>query len=184
MKANHWQTRDRILQLQNPWLTLIGEHLQDTHGTVLEYWRVEKADSVIILPMQKQRLILPLPTYRPGLGKPTWDFPGGRCPADQRPEQAAVASLQRELDLPAAAIARLLPLNQQGWAINSSFSNQRLYGFVADLKSEAMIPAARIAATYPANATGIQALLEVLQCLQCRLVLREWQARQMEARSS
>lgn len=177
MTTEPWQTEGRIFYLQNPWLTLIGEHLQDTHGTVLEYWRVEKADSVIILPLQNQRLILPPPTYRPGLGKPTLDFPGGRCPADQHPEQAAVAILQRELGLPQTAIDQLLPLNQQGWAINSSFSNQRLYGFVADLKPEALVPAVRIAATYPADATGIQPLLEVLQCLQCRLVLREWQAR-------
>ena len=183
MKADHWQTLDRILQFHNPWLTFIGEHLQDAHGTVLEYWRVEKADSVIILPLQNQRLIMPLPTYRPGLGKTTWDFPGGRCPADQRPEQAAVAILQRELDLPETAIALLLPLNQQGWAINNSFSNQRLYGFVADLKPEALVPPTRMATTYPANATGIQPLLEALECLQCRLVLREWQARQMAARS-
>jgi hypothetical protein len=84
--------------------------------------------------------------------------------------------LQRELDLPETAIARLLPLNHQGWAINSSFSNQRLYGFVADLKPEALVPKARVSATYPADATGIQPLLEVLQCLQCRLVLREWKA--------
>ncbi|WP_228040136.1 hypothetical protein [Nodosilinea sp. LEGE 07088] len=43
---------------------------------MLEYWRVEKADSVIILPLQNQRLILPPHTYRPGMGKLTLDFQG------------------------------------------------------------------------------------------------------------
>ncbi|WP_228040134.1 hypothetical protein [Nodosilinea sp. LEGE 07088] len=85
-----------------------------------------------------------------------------------------MAILQRELGLPQTAIDQLLPLSQEGWAINGSF--QMLYGFVADLKPEPMVPAVRIAATYPADATGMQPLLEVLQCLQGHLVLREWQA--------
>ncbi|PSN20689.1 NUDIX hydrolase [filamentous cyanobacterium CCP5] len=177
MNSCHWPVLDRILTLETQWLTLIGEHLQDDRGTVLEYWRVEKADSVVILPIQRGHLVLPVPTYRPGVGKPTLDFPGGRCPANQLPKQAVAGILKRELALPETA-ASVAPLNQEGWAINSAFSNQRLYGFVAEIQPNVEIPAARVAGTYRADLEGLHALLKVLHCLQCRLVLREWQVQQ------
>ncbi|MGB7415229.1 MAG: hypothetical protein WA902_13575 [Thermosynechococcaceae cyanobacterium] len=41
--------RDRFLKLDSPWMTVIGEHLQTQTGEHLEYWRIEKADSVIQL---------------------------------------------------------------------------------------------------------------------------------------
>ena len=40
-----WPVNDRFLELRSHWMTLIGEHLQDDRGQLLEYWRVEKADS-------------------------------------------------------------------------------------------------------------------------------------------
>lgn len=43
---------------------------------------------------------------------------------------AALKELKRELGIEAAAITQLIPLNIQGWAVNSSFSSQRLHGFV------------------------------------------------------
>ena len=78
MTTQSWRLCDRILQFQTKWFTLIGEHLQPSNGTVLEYWRIEKADSVIIIPIQNQQLILPSLSYRPGLGKTTlvWTFQG------------------------------------------------------------------------------------------------------------
>jgi len=47
-----WQVHDCFLKLRSRWMTLIGEHLQDHQGKILEYWRIEKADSVIALPIQ------------------------------------------------------------------------------------------------------------------------------------
>lgn len=179
MDSPVWPVRDRILSLQTQWFTLIGEHLQIPEGPVLEYWRVEKVDSVVVLPIQNQQIIVPVPMYRPGVGKATLDFPGGRCLADQSPAQAARSILQRELDISPTAISHLVPLNQAGWAINSSFSNQMLYGFVAHLKVEAVVSEEQVEATYPINPAGFEALLEALHCLQCRLVLREWQAAQI-----
>jgi hypothetical protein len=61
---------------------VIGEHLEDETGQILKYWRVEKADSAIILPIQNQQLILLPPTYHPGLGEKTLDFLGGRMSSD------------------------------------------------------------------------------------------------------
>ncbi|MCA1991750.1 MAG: NUDIX hydrolase [Coleofasciculus sp. S288] len=174
MNPEAWQCRDRFLELHSPWLTLIGEHLKDSQGQLLQYWRVEKADSAIILPIQNQQLILPPPTYRPGVGELTLDFPGGRVPSAEQPLAAALAILQRELGVPEEAIVRLVALNSEGWAVNSSFSNQKLYGFVAELHSTAKVPSDLLGATYPTTKVGIQSLVDSLTCLQCRAVLLQW----------
>ncbi len=174
-----WQVQDRFLELHSRWMTLIGEHWLDTQGQQLEYWRIEKTDSVIVLPIQQDHLgqshiLLPPASYRPGMGQVTLDFPGGRRLAEQTPEEAAIAILHRELGLEATAIAQLTPLNPDGWAINSSFSNQKLYGFIAYLDGGISQPPGLTVITYPATATGVCQLLNELTCLQCRAVLLEW----------
>jgi hypothetical protein len=174
LPETHWQVRDRFLELHSRWLTLIGEHLQNDRGQILEYWRIEKADSVIVLPIMGDRLLLPAPSYRPGVGQVTLDFPGGRVATGQSPEEGAIATLKRELGIDASAITQLHPLNHQGWAVNSSFSNQRLYGFVAQLENSGDAPDELALSTYPATLDGIKQLLQVLNCLQCRAVLLEW----------
>jgi hypothetical protein len=177
LDAHPWQTLDRFVEFRSRWLTVIGEHLQDEQGQQLEYWRVEKADSAIVLPIDQPHVLLPHPSYRPGVGKATLDFPGGRVPQDANLQETAQKILCRELSISPAAIAKLEQLNPQGWEINSSFSNQKLYGFVAELvpdRPESLSNAIR----YPISNEGIQSLLADLTCLQCRAVLQEWLRRQ------
>jgi len=177
-----WPVHDRFLELHSRWMTLIGEHLQDSQGQILDYWRIEKADSAIVLPIQgdrnaapaEQQILLPAPSYRPGVGHVTLDFPGGRVVEGQKPEQAAIAILKRELDIEFAEILQLIPLNSEGWAINSSFSNQKLFGFVAYINSPKATHSKTTTSTYPTTSDGIQSLLHDLICLQCRAVLLEW----------
>lgn len=171
-----WERGDRILELRSRWFTLIGEHWRDSQGQDLEYWRVERAHSLIVLPIHADHILLPPPSYRPGIAAATYDFPGGRLPDSTDPETAARAILQRELGVDSSAIARLTPLNSDGWIINSSFSNQRLYGWVADLRSPtAALPDTwTIAQRHPTTAIGVRTLLTVLSCLQCRAVLLDW----------
>lgn len=179
-----WQVQDRFLELHSRWLTLIGEQWQDAEGQQVEYWRIEKADSVIILPLlgheaiapDPPQIILPSASYRPGVGALTLDFPGGRVLEGQTPEEAAIATLTRELGIDTASITQLIPLNTEGWAVNSSFSNQKLYGFVAHIGAGNPLPSPvpSAAIVYPANSNGIHQLLRDLTCLQCRAVLLEW----------
>jgi hypothetical protein len=68
---NPWQILERFIEIRSPWLTLIGEKLQDEKQQILDYWRVEKADSVVIITIQKGRFLLPKPSYRPGVGQTT-----------------------------------------------------------------------------------------------------------------
>lgn len=163
----------RFCTLDTPWMTLIGEHIPTPAGPPLDYWRIERADSVIVLPVQGDRLLLPPPVYRPGVGAATLDFPGGRRGADQTVTAAAIAILGRELhcDLPRD---RLQPLNSTGWPVNSSFSNQHLYGCVAQIPRDWQPPAHLDLRTYAISPTGIQQLLADLPCLQCRAVLLDW----------
>jgi hypothetical protein len=168
-----WQVQDRFLDLRSRWMTLIGEHLHDHQGNLLEYWRIEKADSVIVLPIVAEHLLLPAPSYRPGVGQATLDFPGGRVAEGQSPEQAAIATLTRELPIAITAITQLVPLNRTGWPVNSSFSNQHLYGFVAQIDLAYPLTDGGVL-SYPTTPTGVQALLQQLDCLQCRAALLEW----------
>lgn len=169
-----WQRRDRFLEMRSRWFTLLGEQWLDHQGHLLEYWRVERAHSVIVLPLQAGQIVLPPPMFRPGIGTATYDFPGGRLPAGESPKTAMIAILQRELGVDATAILHCWPLNPEGWAINSSFSDQHLYGWVAQLDDQYPIPSEQIGYRVTADAAGMHELLQVLTCLQCRAVLLEW----------
>lgn len=177
--AKNWQLRDRFLEVRSRWMTLIGEHLQTPQGQELEYWRIEKADSVLILPIQGDRILLPPPSYRPGVGQVTLDLPGGRISKEQSPAKAAIATLERELGIDASAIAALVPLNTEGWLVNSSFSNQKLYGFVAQLQADIPLLPDFVAGTYAISSDGVHQLLQDITCLQCRAVLMEWWLKQV-----
>ena len=119
---------------------------------------------------------MPKPAYRPGVGQTTLDFPGGRVLAEQTIVEAAPIILQRELGIKKSDIISLKPLNQTGWAINSSFSNQKLFGLVAEIDSQTVVnPEKLTSITYTNTVNGIDNLLQDLTCLQCRAVLLEWQ---------
>lgn len=173
---NHWRTLERFIEINTPWLTIIGEKLEDERQHILDYWRVEKADSLIILTIQKNQIILPNFSYRPGVQKATLDFPGGRLNQGLSHEIVASQILERELGILSSDIVSLTALNQVGWPINSSFSNQKLYGFVAEISPYPMINVERVAKTYSTTSEGINHLLKDLTCLQCRAVLWEWLA--------
>ncbi|ULP73337.1 hypothetical protein BDGGKGIB_02990 [Nodularia sphaerocarpa UHCC 0038] len=173
-QSEQWQVQNRFLELRSKWLTVIGENLQDNQGQILEYWRVEKADSVVILPIQNNYMILPPPSYRPGVGELTLDFPGGRVGDGESPEVAVSAILLRELGIRENHITKISALNTQGWLVNSSFSNQKLYGFVAEIEPNLEIDPEYIGAIYPINITGVNDLLNHLHCLQCRAVFMQW----------
>ncbi|MGA1623640.1 MAG: hypothetical protein ACO36E_13075 [Synechocystis sp.] len=170
----HWTCVERFAELKNPWLTLMGEQWLDDQGHRVDYWRVEKADSLIILPQQGDRLLLPKPMFRPGIGTTTWDFPGGRLPDRERLLETLHQILHRELAIPAERIVETRAINPEGWIVNSSFSNQRLYGYWANIAPDYVIPATVMGATFSIPREGEQ-LLARLSCLQCRALFLEWQ---------
>jgi hypothetical protein len=174
MKSKTWETLSRFVEIKSPWLTLIGEKLKDDQNRLLDYWRVEKADSVIVIPVQNQQLLFPIPTYRPGIQSITLDFPGGRVPPGISPREGILAILNKELGIQSEDLKQIRPINDQGWFVNSSFSNQQLYGFVADVDPAVTVNSSYLGSTYPLTSSAIEHLLAELTCLQCRALLLEW----------
>lgn len=160
------------MDLRNPWLRLVGERLQRPDQQAVDYWRVEKADSAIVLPIWREQVVLPPAVYRPGLGQATLDLPGGRVAPDQDPTVAAQSILQRELNIDAPSLVALERINIEGWPVNSSFSNQRLFGFRATLTDDEhpFPPGSQYCPFTPA---GLRDLLQRIACLQCRAVILE-----------
>ncbi|AIE75383.1 MULTISPECIES: hypothetical protein [unclassified Synechocystis] len=171
-----WTPLECFAEIKNPWLILKGERWRDDQQREFDYWRVEKADSLIVLPQQDDRLLLPHPIFRPGVGRATWDFPGGRLKNLARMEDTLVAILNRELALPADSISKILLLNPGGWSVNSSFSNQKLYGYWVSVDPNYAINPKVIGAQFQVP-QQLPDLLSILDCLQCRSLLREWQQR-------
>ena len=98
-----------LVRVGSPWGALIGERWLCDKGKELEYWRVEKVDSVIVLPLQRDRIFCVAPTYSPGIGRATLDFPCGRLPEGKSPQDTVPFLPQRELGAPQQAIARIEP---------------------------------------------------------------------------
>ncbi|MGD1808802.1 hypothetical protein ACP6PL_25650 [Dapis sp. BLCC M126] len=96
-------------------------------------------------------------------------------PFGQTPVAGVPKILQQELGITEAEIIHLSPLNSSGWAINSSFSNQKLYGFVTKIDSTVSISKELLGGVYPTTKLGIHNLLENLSFLQCPALLLEWQ---------
>ena len=106
---NPWRVVKKVLTFDNIWLDLISEKLEDHQGNIIDYWRVEKADSVIVIVIYQNYFILPSPMYRHGIGEETLDFAGGRITTDWTPLQMVSVILDRELKIPAHAITKIIP---------------------------------------------------------------------------
>lgn len=178
-----WETLGQIAAITSPWLSIYCERMLDDKDQELDYWRVEKDHSVIVLVVHKNRLVFPKKQYRPGVVRKTLDFPGGRSPPEKAPLDAVNGILKRELDIDLDKdVLTIYPLNEKsGWLVNSSFSNQELFGFVAELRETLKLdPELLHNGDYLLDdANEIDELLQSeLTCLQCRAVLMEYLMRQ------
>jgi hypothetical protein len=181
-----WKKISEFVSIRSPWLKLVGEKLRDDKGQILDYWRVEKEHSAVILTIHNGYFVLPKPTYRPGVGRFTLDFPGGRIPKDvdcnEEKEMTKVlhAILERELGIhDSNAISTVERLNdvEGGWIVNSSFNNQLLFGFVVALDSDFTLDSSLLYDDKSYNIRSKDSIADLLQdmpCLQCRSVLLNW----------
>jgi hypothetical protein len=204
-----WRLISTVTTISSPWLTLRCERWRDNPSTThtqsplqedLDYWRVEKDHSLIVLTLQNNALVFPRPQYRVGLQRPTLDFCGGRVAPLTRSDlgnhyrDTALRILRRELGVEQSDLQSMTCMNQfreshkggseetnslttTGWPVNSSFSNQELFGFVVVLKDSAELDEAM---TFPFrydldDIARMQGLLhDSLTCLQCRSILLEF----------
>ena len=169
-----WDFHGTIARLESPWIEVKAERWTDAEGQRLEYWRVERADSLIVLPVHRGHLLLPRPQFRPGIQAATWDFPGGRFTPETPAGARAATLLEREIGVPGNAIVATRAINTAPWPVDSAFSSQRLWGLVAELQlPEETEAGASIGWRVPMTEAGYRELFAELTCLQCRALLRE-----------
>lgn len=148
-------------------MTLYKDHLLSNGGYLLEYLRVDRSDSVIVLVRQAGRFLLAEPQFRPGIGERTLDFPGGRIDGTE-PAICAEATVRRELQLAESVRVQLDQLTVRPLFVDSAFSSQKLFGFVTEIPKDTPLPG---------KLYTTSELLAQLQCLQCRAMLLEWRYR-------
>ena len=158
---------DSTIVLQSRWITLYKDHLLSNGGYELEYLRVDRSDSVIVLVRQAGKFVLPEPQFRPGIGGRTLDFPGGRIDGT---ESAICAELtvRRELQLEENVHVRLDQLTVRPLYVDSAFSSQKVFGFVSEIPEGTSLQG---------KLYTTSELMKQLQCLQCRAMLLEWRYR-------
>lgn len=181
MTSKIWRRQKLIAVLESPWIRLIAEHWIDDRERDVDYWRAERVDSVIVLPIHREMLLLAPATFRPGVDRQTLDFPGGRLSGGVPADAAVVPLLLRELGIPAEFVAKPEPINTLPWEVDSSFSSQKLWGFSAHIDSRWDPDRGIPGMSRVPLVDGLPGLLHELSCLQCRGLLLEW-LRQQPAR--
>ncbi len=169
-----WKLVSHLVEVRNQWMALVGERLLDSEGNEIDYWRVENTDSLIVIVVSRGELVLPVPAFRPGVGRATLDFCGGRLldPADLDGEAKRIVARELGIDHP-DPFEKLERVNTTGWETNSSFESQRVFGAVATLRAGLNIDPSLVGASYAPDDAGVAVLLDRLTCLQCRGVLAE-----------
>lgn len=162
-KEKPWQILSRETSVHSKWVKVYKDQVLDDEGNELEYWHVDRSDSVIVLVRQGEKFLLPAPQWRPGVERRTLDFPGGRIEGAD-PEVAAQKVIRRELKIDSHVKLRLKALTVQPLFVDSSFSSQKLYGYIVEIPSSLLVDAQKF--------TELE-LLDQLQCLQCRALLLE-----------
>lgn len=155
---------ERSVIARSKWVTFYKDRVESNGGNELEYWCVDRSDSVIIIAMQGGKFLLTPEQYRPGIDQSTLDFPGGRVDADD-PLTAAEQTLRREFQLDESLPLSFQSITPTPLIVDSAFSNQRLYGFMTVIPDDVVINGAKKYTT--------DELLNKLQCLQCRILLLE-----------
>ena len=63
-----WKCIERITTISSQWVTVYLERWKDSNDKALDYWRAERPDSVIVIPIHRERILLARSTYRVGVG--------------------------------------------------------------------------------------------------------------------
>lgn len=169
--GNNLNKIKEVFHLKSKWLTLFCEEWKSEDGALFEYWRIEKADSLIVVPRFENQFVFPQPIFRPGVNKTTLDFPGGRLDNNLGEEtliNRAKDILCDELCITDNQIRNIELITPTGKAVNSSFNNQKLYVVSAELQALGKVDEKRLILYKQVDST---ILLEKLECMQCSYAL-------------
>jgi hypothetical protein len=182
-----WTYISEIARIQSPWITIVAEHFKNENSDPIDYWRIERPDSAIVIVLHKNMLIFPKAQYRPGINEVTLDFCGGRVPFEMEgePIRAVPRILEKELGFRTKENGggnikeyeiTSLNINGYGWPVDSSVSSQKLFGFLVTIRDDVELDENFLheRKVNVENATDMNLLLsKELKCLQCRSLLME-----------
>jgi hypothetical protein len=160
-----------IFELKSKWMELYCDVWKDNEN-LIEYWRIEKPNSIIIITTYNNHFILPIPQFRPGVNKTTLDFPGGRQQTDNILNDAKNI-ICRELKIEDNDIEYVNEIDRKKYVINSSFNSQLLICLEASLKDiNENTPIVKY------SFSEVNSLLNDLECLQCAFAFNLYLNRQ------
>jgi 8-oxo-dGTP pyrophosphatase MutT (NUDIX family) len=166
-----WKVIDKFIHIKNRWIEFIGEHCVE-NGKQIEYYSVVRSDSIVILVFQNGKLLLPKTYYRHGIKEDTLDFPGGRLDGYEEKEDAVYGILLKELQIDRQFVDNIELINNfEGWAVDSSFSSQKLYVAIVNLYSSLQSENLEFIDITKVN---IDDLIKKIDCLQCKSALLYW----------
>lgn len=174
---NKWKVLEKIVEIKSPWLEIIAERLLDDTGQSLDYWSIKKADSIVILPIWQEKILLPKKKYyRHGVRKMTYDFPGGRVQEGKSFQTTICSILEKEIRIKTQDILRLEKINAKPLYINTAFSDQKLHGYLVKIKSDVVLPDDFYFFDLSNNNStkDISTFLKKISCLQCRMIFMEY----------
>lgn len=110
-----------------PWHRVLHEVVELPDGRVIDYYRSERPDGAMVLPITPDGEVLFVRQYKHGAGRILLELPGGLINAGEDPADAAVRELREETGF--STERTLEPL---GWVMaDATKSCERLFSFVA-----------------------------------------------------
>lgn len=122
-----WTVRSSEYALDEPWYKVRRDVVQLPDGTLIDYYRAERPDVAVVLPVTPEGDVLLVRQYKHGAGVVTLELPGGLIDPGEAPLAAAARELREE-----TGFASSLALEPLGWVYaDASKSTERVFSFVA-----------------------------------------------------
>lgn len=169
---NRYKIIDTFFNYKSKWVEFIGEVCFDGRNK-LDYYRIKRSDSIIILPIIDDKLLFPQLYYRHGVQEYTLDFPGGRIDSTDNINSSVLKILKNELGVFEKDVSSIqLVSSEKGYYVDSSFSTQKLYTVTVTLNSNEKKYKKK--SLLKINKDNIWELYSKMDCLQCRFALIDW----------
>lgn len=125
---NPWQTHSTEIVYENPWLRVIESQVTHPGGGPGIYGVVHfKNRAIGVIPIDEHDRTILVGQYRYATSTYEWEIPEGGCPANEKPEDAALRELQEETGWLAGKLEPLV----DGVALSNSVCDERCTVYIA-----------------------------------------------------
>lgn len=126
MKIGKWRLLSEKTCFKNPWWSVDERQYATPNGKKIKWFVVKKPDAVCVFCLTKQKKIVCVRHYRPGVGKIVLDLPTGYIDKGETPLEAAKRELKEETGYGAKKFVSL-----GAYAGNAASDNIMLHAFIA-----------------------------------------------------